>query len=481
MNELAIISAPIADDLTVFQQAPHNIEAEQNLLGALLINNEHLNKIADVLLPEHFYMPLHSKIYDAITKFMSRGLVANPVTLKSYFANDETLKQSGTDSYEYLLNLCTNATIIINIESFSNAIYEAALRRSLISIGSEIVQTANNENINLSPELQIETAEQRLFNLAIEGKSDTGLAPINLSVSKALDNISQTRARGGKINGVTSGYTQLDEMLGGLQNSDLLILAARPSMGKTSLAINIGLNAAKVFADNPEKKGVGIFSLEMSSEQIAMRMLSIMSDINGVQLRNGMISKEQFSDLVRQSGNLSSLPIYLDDTPALSISALRTRARRMKRQHNISLLIVDYLQLLRGSSQYQGNTSRVNEVGEITQGLKAIAKELNLPVIALSQLSRAVETRENKRPQLSDLRESGNIEQDADVVMFIYREEYYLARKMPVSDEDQFLVWQEELENVKGVAEVIIGKQRNGPIGAVSLRFNSNTTGFSDM
>lgn len=462
---------------------PCNVDAERAVLGAILNNNENVNKVGDFLLPEHFYVPLHKKIYEAILRFVERGMISTPITLKSYFEKDEALEKGGMNSLDYLLKMCTNAASVMNITPFAKQIYETSLRRILIEIGEETIFTAREDNIDHTAQSLIEGAEHKLFNLAIQGGTDKGFENIKVSLTEAIRRIDVARKRGTDINGTTSGYIDLDRFLGGLQNSDLLILAARPSMGKTSLAINIALNAAASFAQDKTKEGkpnsVAIFSLEMSSEQIANRLLSIQTTIDGNKIRSGNISKDEFMVLLKESEKLNNLPIFIDDTAALSISAVRTRARRLKRQNNLGLIVVDYLQLLRGSSFNEGN--RVQEIGEISQGLKAIAKELDIPVIALSQLSRAVESRDDKRPQLSDLRESGNIEQDADVVMFIYREEYYLARKMPPEGSEKHMEWQTQMDEVKSIADIIIAKQRNGPVGSLSLRFNNNTTGFDNL
>lgn len=468
------------------QEAPNNIEAEQGLLGAILNNNEYLNRVADFLLPEHFYMPLHRKIYENIIKFSERGMIANPITLKALIQGEESLKNSEISSFDYLVRISANATTVVNVESFARIIYDNSIRRSLIDIGNIIVSNSYRESGDLDAQTQIEIAEQKLFNLASNGVADNKVSSIKDSFKSMLAKLDITMKRGEKISGVPTGFIDLDALLGGLQNSDLLILAARPSMGKTALAVNILVNAAEGFLKQKQQqsldkpKSAAIFSLEMSSEQLVTRMLSIKTKVNSSKIRLGNINKQEFETISRESGKLNQLPIFIDDTPALSISAMRTRARRLKRQHNLGLLIVDYLQLLTST---KASDNRVNEIGDISQGLKAIAKELDIPVIALSQLSRAVESREDKRPQLSDLRESGNIEQDADVVMFIYREEYYLERKKNghEGDNDKFVAWQREMEQVKNLANVIISKQRNGPIGVATLRFDSETTTFSNL
>jgi replicative DNA helicase len=468
----------------VLREQPSNVDAEKGLLGALLNNNEYLNRVADFLLAEHFYIPLHQRIYETIVHFSEKGMVATPITLKNYIDKDNDLEEVGIKSFDYLVSLSVNATTIINIESFARIIYETAVRRKLIMIGEDIVNDCYQDNSSEDGFKQIEKAEQKLFNLALQGQTDSNLLTLKDSIKETLRRLDVTLKRGGGISGVTTGFIELDNLLGGLQNSDLLILAARPSMGKTSLAINFALKAAEAFIEDAKKDGsakpksVAIFSLEMSAEQVAARMLSVKTGINGSKIRLGTTKPEEFMSLSRESNYLNQLPIFIDDTAAISISALRTRARRLKRQHNLGFVVVDYLQLLTGS----GNSdNRVHEIGEISQGLKAIAKELDVPVLALSQLSRAVESREDKRPQLSDLRESGNIEQDADVVMFIYREEYYLERRKPVSDPDKMLEWQLAHDKVHNTAEVIISKQRNGPIGSKLLFFDSSTTAFGNL
>ncbi len=483
MKAEVLQSSNTNEEVVHFSSVPCNVEAEKAVLGAILNNNENLNKIGDFLLSQHFYVPIHRKIFEAIIQSVERGRLATPITLKSYFEKEEELKQTGINSLDYLLKLCSNAASVMNITPFAKHIYDTSLRRNLISIGEETVTEAHEWQVSNTPQHLIEKTEQKLFNLASQGLVDGGFEEINVSLNEAIRRIEIARKLGNEVNGIATGYAELDQFLGGMQSSDLLILAARPSMGKTSLAINIALNAAISFLKSQNKeektKSVGIFSLEMSSEQIANRLLSIQTKIDGNKIRIGNVSKEDFIALLKESDVLNQLPIFIDDTPALSIAAVRTRARRLKRQHNLGLIVVDYLQLLRGVNSGEGN--RVQEIGEISQGLKAIAKELDIPVLALSQLSRAVESREDKRPQLSDLRESGNIEQDADVVMFIYREEYYLARKMPAEGSEEHLKWQDKMEAAKSIADIIIAKQRNGPVGNLSLRFNSNTTGFDNL
>lgn len=470
-----------------YRQAPSNIEAEQALLGVLLVNNESIQYLGDQIRAEHFYEPLHSRIFEAIQKFIDKGQVANPVTLRHYFDQDEALSDIGGGAY--LAKLAAAAITVINVADYSKMIYDLALKRQLITIGEEMVNTAYTHQIDIPATIQVETVEQRLFSLAVEGEGDKGFRAIRHSVVKSIQQADQALKRSDHLVGITTGLNDLDKMLGGLKRSDLLILAGRPSMGKTALAVNMAYNACLSLAKRARDEGVpakdagsvGFFSLEMSAEQLSTRMLSSASRLNSYGILNGKISPEEFSHLVRVSNEMASLPFYIDDTPALSISGLRTRARRLQRTANVKLLVVDYLQLLRGSSAMSQN-NRVQEVSEITQGLKAIAKELDIPVIALSQLSRAVEQREDKRPQLSDLRESGSIEQDADAVMFIYREEYYLGRAEPSMDDTaKYAKWQDDMNRAMNVAEVIIAKHRNGAIGNVRLRFDGNLTLFDNL
>lgn len=465
---------------------PANIIAEQMLLGAILTNNEAYNRVSDFLQADHFYEPVHKRIFEAILTFIDRAMLANPITLKNYFDQDPALKEINQENY--LSQLAALATTIINVYDYAKIITDLSVRRNLITIGEDIVNNAYSPEITSTSFEQIEYAEQELFNLAHLGReSNSNFQNIKSSLTQALDKIQQAFKRQEKITGISTGFIDLDKLLCGMQNSDLLILAARPSMGKTALAINLALNACKFLYDHPSEKAekenikasVGFFSLEMSAEQLATRMMSIFSEVNAGKLRSGQISENDFVKLVKASKDLADLSFFIDDTPSISIAALRTRARRMKRKYNLSLLVIDYLQLIKGSSRNSEN-SRVLEISEITQGLKAIAKELNIPVIALSQLSRAVEQREDKRPLLSDLRESGSIEQDADVVMFIYRDEYYLIRKQPQESTPEHEKWQSEVNKVINTAEVIIAKQRNGPVGSIKLHFDSTTTKFTN-
>jgi len=480
--ENTIITPDIAagdDSSPTYRAMPHNLDAERDLVGAILINNEAGAKVSSFLKPEHFYEPVHSRIYDAAAILIDRGEIADPITLKSYFENDEALADIG--GAQYLARLAASATTIINAENYGKIIYDLALRRDLINLGEQIVNTAYDSDLEETSSSQIENAEKQLFAMAESGSHEGGLAPIRVAVNIAVKSIEDAFQRDGNLVGVTSGLRDMDAKLGGLHKSDLLILAGRPSMGKTSLATNIAYNAAKAHhaSGGTEGAAVGFFSLEMSSEQLVGRILAEATEISSEKLRRGEISDDEFANkLVPQSALLSELPLYIDDTPAISIAALRTRARRLKRSNGLGLIVVDYLQLMKGSGR---GDNRVQEISEVTQGLKAVAKELDIPVIALSQLSRQVENRDDKRPQLSDLRESGSIEQDADVVMFVYREEYYEGRKEPTEGTPEHIEWQERMARVHNMAEVIIGKQRHGPIGIIKLQFQPEFTRFGDL
>lgn len=463
-----------------YREMPNNIEAEQSLLGLLLVNNEYYGRVNELVFADHFYDPIHKRIYAAISKLIERGQIATPLVLKNQFDQDEALEELGGS--KYLFNLAKAAVEIYDPMEVAMVIRDLANRRRLIEIGADMVNKAHKVDVDSTAITQIEQAEGELFDLAEQGQVGKAFQDVGFALDEALEHTEGAMKSTKHIIGVSTGFADLDNMLGGLQNSDLLILAGRPSMGKTALAVNMALNAAEaIHSDDEEVNGaVGVFSLEMSAEQLAMRLLSMGTGINSTRIRRGDITDDDFSTLAKRSKHLKNLDIHIDDTPALSISAVRTRARRLKRQNNLRVLVIDYLQLLRGTGRHS-NESRVQEISEITQGLKAIAKELNVPVIALSQLSRAVEQREDKRPQLSDLRESGSIEQDADVVMFIYREEYYLMRKQPREEEAaEFEKWQERMEEVRNLTDVIISKQRNGPVGGVKLMFDSNTTMFQN-
>lgn len=460
---------------------PHNLDAEQGLLGALLVDNRAYEKIGDLLKPEHFYHAAHQRIFTAIRLFIDRGQTASPVTLKGYFEKDVDLKDVG--GAMYLADLAGSIISIINVEDYARTIYELHLRRSLIALGEDIVNESHDLKLEAQATDIVEDAETKLFNLAESGETKGGFVSLRDSVLVSIEIAEKAFKTQGHVTGATTGLRDLDKQLGGLHPSDLVILAGRPSMGKTALATNIAYNTAKRFAETGGKEGarVGFFSLEMSADQLATRILADVANISGHAIKQGDIKQEDFQRFVAASQKLSQVPLYIDDTPALSIGAVRTRARRLKRQHGLELIVVDYLQLLRGTGSRQSEANRVQEVSEITRGLKAIAKELNIPVLALSQLSRSVESREDKRPMLSDLRESGSIEQDADVVMFVYREEYYLHRAEPDMGTEKHREWQEKCERALNIGEAIVAKARHGPIGSVRMHFDGHVTRFSDL
>ena len=479
-------SAPPAAGTPGFREQPYNLEAEQALLGAILVNNEALHKVAGFLVAEHFYEPIHGKIFEHAMTVIERAQHATPVTLKTYFERDEALSEVG--GANYLVKLAGSAVGIINAEDYGRAIYDCFLRRQLIVIGEDMVNTAYDAKVDAPPVGQIELAEQSLFQLAEQGRPEGGFKPFRDTLTKAIEGIESAFRSDARLIGVSTGLVDLDAKLGGLHRSDLVILAGRPSMGKTALATNIAYYAATVRAqveagedDAVGGAAVAFFSLEMSAEQLASRILSEATGIDSEKLRRGKMSRDEFDRVVLATQELSRLPFFIDDTPALSIAALRTRARRLKRQHGLGLVVIDYLQLVRPVGGRSSPDHRVQEVSEITQSLKALAKELDVPVLVLSQLSRAPEQRDDKRPLLSDLRESGSIEQDADVVMFIYREEYYLARQEPRLDTAEHEKWKQDMEGVHNVAEVIIGKQRHGPVGKVELQFQPEFTKFSNL
>lgn len=479
----------IQDNHKASFQLPDSIEAEQGLLGALLANNAGVDRVADFLDPEHFSHPTHGRIYDAILKTVERGDIASPVRLKKYFENEVTLEPVG--GTQYLVELVTERPLLNTPEDYARQIVECFQTRVLIQQCEDTRNRALNRSYDTSISDLIETHEQGLYNLAERGNVQKDAISFKSSIVTAINMIEKAYTGGGISSCVATGLSDLDRLLGGLHPTDLLILAGRPSMGKTALATNIAINAAVKHAKTKGEEGavVGLFSLEMAHAQITTRILADLSGISSDSLRRGNIKSEEFLKLVEVTGQFSDLPLYIDDTPALTIGALRTRARRLKRKHNISLLIVDYLQMLEGSPSRRSGENRTQEVSEISRGLKNIAKELNIPVLALSQLSRAVEQREDKRPQLSDLRESGSIEQDADIVMFVYREEYYLSREEPsqMGSEnnekfaERYSRWEQTLMAAQNLTEVIVAKQRHGPIGTVKLYFNPAQTKFSDL
>ncbi|MGE0803725.1 MAG: replicative DNA helicase [Lautropia sp.] len=477
-----------ANEPLAFRHPPHNIDAEQALLGAILVNNEALDRVIGFLSPEHFYDPLHAQIFEVAGKLIHAGKPATPITLRTFFESAEPIDQTLTVP-QYLARLAVNATTIINAAEYGRTVYDLAVRRQLITIGEDVVNTAYDSPVDCPPDTQIQEAEGRLYALAESGKYGQGFVTFGSALNLAIEMANAAYEREGHLSGLSTGLVDLDAKLGGLQSSDLIILAGRPSMGKTALATNIAFNVAKAYQEERQSDGtiavkngakVGFFSLEMSAEQLAARILSEQAAIGSEKIRRGMITEEEFRRLVQVSQQMSAAPLFIDQTGGITMAQLAARARKLKRQHGLGLLIVDYLQLLSGSSK-SASAGRVQEITEITTGLKALAKELNVPIIALSQLSRAVEQREDKRPQLSDLRESGSIEQDADVVMFVFREEYYVERAKPSESSEKFFEWQSKMESVMGKAEVIIGKQRHGPVGMVTLAFEGQFTRFANL
>ena len=463
-------TAIIATEEIIQRRAPANIQAEQMLLGAILINSNHYEQVLEFLKPEHFFAPLHQKIYTAIGIIIEKGLMPTSIAITSMVERESSFEEAG--GAEYLIKITTMAMVVINPGDYGRIIYDLAVKRSLIAIGEQIVNDAYNASLAHEASEQLEAAETNLFNLASSGISDKTTMSIKESVNLSIESINRAMKTSDRVSGISTGLIDLDNKLSGFHNSDLVIIAGRPSMGKTAFAINFALNACRALTrrirEGEQPKSVAIFSLEMSSEQLATRLLSMLTKIDSSALKNGMINEEHYNDIRKAAAELSEMPIFIDDTPALSIAGLRARARKLKRRNNLGIIFVDYLQLLRGSSNYQ---NRVLEISEITQSLKAIAKELDVPVIALSQLSRAVEQRDDKRPMLSDLRESGSIEQDADIVMFLFREEYYLLRQEPSAGGEKHSQWQEQLNKAHNVADIIVAKHRNGAVGNVQVLY----------
>jgi len=483
MNEITAVN-PVTPETQDAETMPHSIEAEQQLLGAILTNNDVYDRVASVIGSQHFYDPVHARIYEVAAARIAKNALASPVTLKAFLEHDEGLKELGGPAY--LARLAGAAISAFAVRDYAEMIYDLAIRRELIGLGKSIADKAARVDVASGPKQQIVEAEQHLYNLAEQGQSESGFQSFLRAVTDAVNVANAAYQREGGLAGISTGLDDLDHKLGGLHKSDLLILAGRPSMGKTSLATNIAFNVAKAYKRGALPDGnegaieggvVGFFSLEMSAEQLAGRILAEASEISSHKIRQGDMTEGEFRRFVEAAKELEACPLYIDDTAAIPIAQLSARARRLKRTHGLDLLIVDYLQLVRGTSE-----NRVQEIGEISMGLKAIAKELDIPVIALSQLSRQVESRDDKRPQLSDLRESGSIEQDADVVMFVYRGEYYKEREKPGEENVEAMAgWIEEMERLHAKAEVIIGKQRHGPIGTVELSFEAQFTRFGNL
>ena len=458
------------------KKQPSNLEAEQALIGSILVNNDIIDEVSTIINPTSFYDPAHTKIYEVIETLNNKGMIANPSTLKNYFEKDNMLNEVG--GTEYLVKLTRFSSSVKQAIDYAKVIHEMYLRRELVMISDNLSSETLNSK-NQSAEKIIESTEKSLFDLAERGSFSQSFLKFNQALDQTIEMATLAMKNDRGIVGVPTGLTDLDEKLGGLHKSDLIILAGRPSMGKTALATNIAYHAAQTILSRQEKSSVAFFSLEMSSEQLSTRILSEQSRIRSDDIRRGKVTEEEINRYIETSRNIYNLPLFIDETPAITIATLSNRARRIKRLFGVSLIVVDYIQLMRSSSVK--NEGRVQEISEITQGLKALAKELGVPVLALSQLSRAVEQRDDKLPQLADLRESGSIEQDADVVMFVYREAYYLERKQPKLGSIEHAEWQSKMNDVNGLADIILGKQRHGPTGTVKVEFEGIYTKFKDL
>jgi replicative DNA helicase len=456
---------------------PSNIEAEQSLIGSVLVNNDIIDEISNIVNAGKFFDPIHRKIYEVIETLNNKGMIANPITLKNYFEKDSGLNEVG--GVDYLVKLTRFSSSIKQAIDYAKIIHEMYVKRELIFISDGISDQAKDEQIEKTGENIIEDAEKSLFDLAERGNFSQTFLKFNQAIDQTIEMATLAMKSDQGIVGVPTGLSDLDEKLGGLHKSDLIIIAGRPSMGKTALATNIAYYAAKHMQDNNEKGSVAFFSLEMSSEQLSTRILSEQAKISSHEIRTGKATEETLNRYIETSRNIYDLPLYIDETPAIAISTLSNRARRIKRLFGLKLIVVDYIQLMRTNSNRMDG--RVQEISEITQGLKALAKELNVPVVALSQLSRAVEQRDDKKPQLSDLRESGSIEQDADVVLFVYREEYYLEKKEPKQGSIEHAEWQSKMSDIHGQAELIVGKHRHGSTGVVHVEFEGMFTKFKDL
>jgi replicative DNA helicase len=483
----ALRKQPGEESAPPYRAAPHNIEAEQALLGAILVNNEALYRVSDFLEPQHFFEPIHRQIYEIARSLIRTGKLASPVTLKTFLPAEIDI--AGLTLAQYLARVAAEATTIINAVDYGRTVYDLAIRRELINIGEDMVNVAFDAPVDFAPGDQIEDAERRLYELAEVGRYGGGFQKFETALTTAVDMAARAYQREGKLSGLATGLKDVDSKMGGLQPSDLIIVAGRPGMGKTALATNIAYNVARAWRGEVRADGhidtvnggiVGFFSLEMSAEQLATRIIAEQSGIPSSTIRRGGINERDFEKIKDVAIELQHLPFFIDETGGLTVAQLAARARRLKRQKGLDLLVIDYIQLLQGSSR-RAMEGRVQEVTEITTSLKALAKELNVPVLALSQLSRQVENRDDKRPQLSDLRESGSIEQDADVVLFVFREEYYLSNKEPRPGTDEYTRWQVEMADVHGKAEIIIGKQRHGPTGTVNVQFDAAVTRFDNL
>ncbi|MBD1139237.1 replicative DNA helicase [Pelagibacterales bacterium SAG-MED46] len=457
-----------------FKELPNNIEAEQAVIGSILVSNDIFDEISTIISSINFYDPMHQKIFEAIESLIYKGMLANPITLKNYFEDEK----DDLNVPEYLVKITKFSTSVRQAIEYSKIIYDMFVRRELIKISEQTIDSAKLNELDINGQTIIENSERLLFDLAEKGSFNSSLIKFDEAMKQTIEMASAAYKNEEGIVGVPTGLKDLDDKLGGLHQSDLIIIAGRPSMGKTSLATNIAFNAAQKLQESGKKSSIAFFSLEMSSEQLSTRIISEQARISSNDIRRGRISDEQFDMFLETSKNIAELPLYIDETPAISIAAMSNRARRIKRLFGLDMIVVDYIQLMRGTTY--NKDGRVQEISQITQGLKAIAKELSLPVVALSQLSRQVEQRDDHKPQLSDLRESGSIEQDADVVMFVYREGYYLQRKEPREATVEHAEWQAKMNEVAHLAQIIIGKQRHGPIGNVTLEFEERFTKFKD-
>ena len=457
-----------------FKELPNNIEAEQAVIGSILVSNDIFDEISTIISSINFYDPMHQKIFQAVESLIYKGMLANPITLKNYFEDEK----DDLNVPEYLVKITKFSTSVRQAIEYSKIIYDMFVRRELIKISEQTIDSAKLNELDTNGQTIIENSERLLFDLAEKGSFNSSLVKFDEAMKQTIEMASAAYKNEEGIVGVPTGLRDLDDKLGGLHRSDLIIIAGRPSMGKTSLATNIAFNAAKKIQDNGKKSSIAFFSLEMSSEQLSTRIISEQARISSNDIRRGIISDEQFDKFLETSKNISELPLYIDETPAISIAAMSNRARRIKRLFGLDMIVVDYIQLMRGTTY--NKDGRVQEISQITQGLKAIAKELAIPVVALSQLSRQVEQRDDHKPQLADLRESGSIEQDADVVMFVYREGYYLSRKEPREATVEHAEWQAKMNEVAHLAQIIIGKQRHGPIGNITLEFEERFTKFKD-
>ena len=457
-----------------FKELPNNTEAEQAVIGSILVNNEIFDEISTIISSINFYDPMHQKIFEAVESMVYKGMLANPITLKNYFEDEK----DDLNVPEYLVKITKFSTSVRQAIEYSKIIYDMFVRRELIKISEQTIDSAKLSELETNGQTIIENSERLLFDLAEKGSFNSSLVKFDEAMKQTIEMASAAYKNDEGIVGVPTGLRDLDDKLGGLHQSDLIIIAGRPSMGKTSLATNIAFNAAQKLQESGKKSSIAFFSLEMSSEQLSTRIISEQSRISSNDIRRGRISEEQFDKFLETSKNIAELPLYIDETPAISIAAMSNRARRIKRLFGLDMIVVDYIQLMRGTTY--NKDGRVQEISQITQGLKAIAKELSVPVVALSQLSRQVEQRDDHKPQLSDLRESGSIEQDADVVMFVYREGYYLQRKEPRPATVEHAEWQAKMNEVAHLAQILIGKQRHGPIGNITLEFEERFTKFKD-